>query len=136
MEAEFADRRLVLVSNGEPYKHYYVDDEVKMEKLAGGLTTGLDPMMQDVNGLWIAWGRGEADFEVVDQDNKIRVPDQAGYTLKRINLSQAEKDGFYYGFSNEVMWPICHTFISKANYEEEYWQSYQKVNQKYAENIK
>ncbi|MCC3144613.1 trehalose-6-phosphate synthase [Halanaerobium sp. Z-7514] len=136
MEAEFADRRLVLVSNGEPYKHYYVDDEVKMQKLAGGLTTGLDPMMQDVKGLWIAWGRGEADFEVVDQDNKIRVPDQAGYTLKRINLSQTEKEGFYYGFSNEVMWPICHTFISKANYEEEYWQSYQKVNQKYAENIK
>lgn len=83
MEAEFSDRRLVLVSNGEPYKHHYVDDEVKMEKLAGGLTTGLDPMMQDVNGLWIAWGRGEADFEVVDQDKKIRVPDKKWLYFKK-----------------------------------------------------
>jgi len=135
MEAELSDRRLVLVSNGEPYKHVYKDDEIEMEKLAGGLTTGLDPMMQEGNGLWIAWGRGEADFEVLDEENKIRVPDEKGYTLKRINLSEKEQNGFYYGFSNEVMWPICHTFISKANYDEDYWQTYKKVNQKYALNV-
>ncbi|MFW6001536.1 MAG: alpha,alpha-trehalose-phosphate synthase (UDP-forming) [Halanaerobium sp.] len=135
MEAEFSDKRLVLVSNGEPYKHVYKDNEVKMEKLAGGLTTGLDPMMQEGNGLWIAWGRGEADFEIVDKENKVKVPDESGYTLKRVNLTQEEQDGFYYGFSNEVMWPICHTFISRANYDEEYWQTYKKVNRKYADSI-
>lgn len=136
MEAEFDQKRLVLVSNGEPYKNIYQGNDLELEKLAGGLTTGLDPMMQKNDGLWIAWGRGEADFEAVDQDNKIRVPDDKGYTLKRIKLSEAEKNGFYYGFSNEVMWPISHTFISKANFKEEYWQSYKKVNQKYADNIK
>lgn len=135
MEAELKQKRLVLVSNGEPYKHFYQNQEIKQQKLAGGLTTGLDPMMQEDNGLWIAWGRGEADFEVVDQNNKIKVPDQAGYTLKRVQLSQEEKEGFYYGFSNEVMWPISHTFISKANFKKEYWQSYKKVNQKYAESV-
>jgi trehalose 6-phosphate synthase len=135
MEAEFEQKRLVLVSNGEPYKHVFEDGELKLEKMAGGLTTGLDPMMQEVDGLWIAWGRGEADFEAVDQDNKTRVPDQNGYSLKRIKLSEEEKNGFYYGFSNEIMWPISHTFISKANYKEDYWQSYQQVNQKYAESV-
>lgn len=135
MEAEFTDKRLVLVSNGEPYKHVHKNDEIKMEKLAGGLTTGLDPMMQKKNGLWIAWGRGEADFEVVDEDNKVKVPDESGYTLKRVNLTKEEQDGFYYGFSNEVMWPICHTFISKANYDEKYWETYKKVNRKYADSV-
>lgn len=135
METKFTDKRLVLVSNGEPYKHVYKNDEIEMEKLAGGLTTGLDPMMQKKNGLWIAWGRGEADFEVVDEDNKVKVPDESGYTLKRVNLTKEEQDGFYYGFSNEVMWPICHTFISKANYDEKYWETYKKVNKKYADSI-
>lgn len=135
MEAELNEKRLVLVSNGEPYKHVKKDGNLKLEKLAGGLTTGLDPMMQEEDGLWIAWGRAEADFEAVDQANKLRVPDQNGYTLKRIKLSEEEKQGFYYGFSNEIMWPVSHTFISKANFKKDYWQSYQKVNRKYAENI-
>ena len=136
MEAELKQKRLVLVSNGEPYKHTFENQKIKQQKLAGGLTTGLDPMMQEDDGLWIAWGRGEADFEVVDQDNKVKVPDEQGYTLKRIRLNEEEKNGFYYGFSNEVMWPISHTFISKANYKKEYWQSYKKVNNKFAVNIK
>lgn len=136
MEAELKQKRLVLVSNGEPYKHVYNNQQIEQQKLAGGLTTGLDPMMQEDNGLWIAWGRGEADFDVVDQDNKVKVPDDQGYTLKRVKLSDQEKNGFYYGFSNEIMWPICHTFISKANFKKEYWQSYKKVNQKFAKNIK
>jgi len=135
MEAELKQKRLVLVSNGEPYKHVYQNQGIKQQKLAGGLTTGLDPMMQEDNGLWIAWGRGEADFEVVDQDNKVKVPDNDGYTLKRVKLSEEEKNGFYYGFSNEVMWPISHTFISKANYKEDYWLNYKQVNQKYAESV-
>lgn len=135
MEAELKNKRLVLVSNGEPYKHVKEADDLKLEKLAGGLTTGLDPLMQEDDGLWIAWGRADADFEAVDQENKVRVPDQNGYTLKRVKLSEKEKDGFYYGFSNEIMWPISHTFISKANYKKDYWQSYQKVNRKYAESI-
>lgn len=136
MEAELDQQRLVLVSNGEPYKHVFENQEVRQQKLAGGLTTGLDPVMQEDDGLWIAWGRGEADFEVVDQENKVQVPDAEGYTLKRVKLSDEEKKGFYYGFSNEVMWPISHTFISKANFKEEYWQSYKKVNKKYADNVK
>jgi len=135
MGAELKQNRLVLVSNGEPYKHIYQNQEIKQEKLVGGLTTGLDPMMQEDDGLWIAWGRGEADFEVVDQENKVKVPDDNGYTLKRIKLSEEEKNGFYCGVSNEVMWPICHTFISKANFKKEYWDSYKKVNKKFADNI-
>ncbi|MFW6035059.1 MAG: alpha,alpha-trehalose-phosphate synthase (UDP-forming) [Halothermotrichaceae bacterium] len=125
--------RLVLISNGEPYAHEFQGEKIVRNKLAGGLTTGLDPMMQKDKGLWIAWGRGEADFEVVDKDNKVKVPDENGYSLKRIDLSMSEKNGFYYGFSNEVLWPICHSFNNIANFKPVYWNIYRDVNQKYAE---
>ncbi|MFW6238409.1 MAG: alpha,alpha-trehalose-phosphate synthase (UDP-forming) [Halanaerobiales bacterium] len=135
METEFElDGRLILISNGEPYAHRYADSgEIICEKLPGGLTTGLDPLMKREKGVWIAWGRGEADFEVVDEANRVKVPDKEGYILRRIKLSPAEQDGFYYGFSNEVMWPICHSFIAKANYKKDYWYTYLDVNKQYAE---
>ncbi|MFW5999578.1 MAG: alpha,alpha-trehalose-phosphate synthase (UDP-forming) [Halanaerobiaceae bacterium] len=137
MDTEFElDGRLILVSNGEPYAHNYDENgKINCEKLPGGLTTGLDPLMQKEKGVWIAWGRGEADFEVVDEKNRVKVPDEDGYTLKRIKLTPADQDGFYYGFSNEVMWPICHSFIAKANYNKDYWYTYLDVNKQYAEAV-
>ena len=128
--------RLIVVSNAEPYSHKYTDEGVEQEKIAGGLTTGLDPIMQQSNNLWIAWGRGEADFEVVDEDNKIVVPDEeTGYTLKRLELSSEEQDGFYYGFANETLWPICHSFTHKAKFSSEHWEMYKQVNKRYAQAV-
>ncbi|MBS3765164.1 trehalose-6-phosphate synthase [Candidatus Bipolaricaulota bacterium] len=128
------DDRLIVVSNGEPYQHIHSDEGIKQEKLAGGLTTGLDPMMKNSNNLWIAWGRGEADFEVTDDEDKIVVPDEEiGYTLKRLELSREEINGFYYGFSNSTLWPICHSFPHKANLDGENWKIYKEVNRRFAE---
>src|SRR6056297_1516997 len=121
MSKESNSKRLVLISNGEPYAHNYENGNIVCKKLAGGLTTGLDPMMQEDKGLWVAWGRGNADFKVVNEENKVKVPDKNGYTLKRVHLTSKEQNSFYYGFSNEIMWPICHAFVSKANFEREYW---------------
>ncbi len=137
-EMEFKDKRLILVSNAEPYAHKHVDGEIKQEKLAGGLTTALNPLMQETNGLWIAWGREDADFEVTDSDNKVRVPDEDGYCLKRIELSEEEEEKFYRGFSNQILWPMCHSFPEKTaldDYEEaeEEWEAYKKVNHKFAD---
>jgi trehalose 6-phosphate synthase/phosphatase len=129
------NQRLILVSNGEPYSHEWEGEKISLKKLPGGLTTGLDPLMQKEKGIWLAWGRGSADFDVVDHSNKVRVPDQDGYLLKRIKLSNEEIDNYYYGFSNEIMWPICHSFINKANFKSDYWQSYRKVNEKFARAI-
>ncbi len=127
------DGKLVLISNGEPYVHEESENGLSCRKLPGGLTTGLDPLMKKEKGLWIAWGRGDDDFKAVDDKNRVKVPDENGYTLKRVKLSKEELDGFYYGFSNETMWPICHNFIDKANFKHEYWSSYQDVNKEYAE---
>lgn len=124
---------LVMISNAEPYAHKYKDNNIVQEKQPGGLTTGLDPLMQNLdNCTWVAWARGEADFEVTDKNNSIKVPDENGYKLKRINLDKTEENGFYYGFSNQTLWPICHNFITKANFSPINWQIYKEVNKKYA----
>jgi len=101
----FKNRRLILVSNAEPYSHSKEEGEIKQEKLAGGLTSAMDPLMQNFDGVWIAWGRQEADFEVLDSENKVKVPDEDGYDLKRIELSEEEVEGFYLGFSNKISGP-------------------------------
>mgnify|MGYP006296736279 FL=1 len=132
------DNKLIVVSNAEPFTHVYQngEDEIKTVKRAGGLTTGLDPMMKNSSNLWIAWGRGEADFEVVNEENKVRVPDEEkGYELKRLKLSDDEQEGFYYGFSNETIWPICHSFPHKANLNGDHWEIYKKVNKRYADAV-
>ncbi len=129
------DGKLIVVSNAEPYTHVYNEEkgEIKTEKRAGGLTTGLDPMMKNSDNLWIAWGRGEADFEVVDEDDKVWVPNKEnGYKLKRLKLSEEEQEGFYYGFSNETLWPICHSFPQKATLNPDHWETYEDVNKRYA----
>ena len=127
------NKSLVMISNAEPYAHKYENDKIVQEKQPGGLTTGLDPLMQELdNSIWIAWARGEADFEITDKNNSIKVPDQNGYKLKRIKLDKTEEKGFYYGFSNQTLWPICHNFITKANFSPINWQIYKNVNKKYA----
>ncbi len=137
---ELSDKKFLLVSNAEPYAHRQRKGKIVREKLAGGLTSALDPLMKKVGGVWIAWGRGDADFEVLDSDGKIRVPDKNGYELKRINLSEEEIDGFYLGFSNKILWPLSHSFPEKStlnNYQdsEDDWRTYKKVNRKYSEAV-
>lgn len=136
----FKDRRLILVSNAEPYVHSREDGEIKLEKLAGGLTSAMDPLMQNFGGVWIAWGRESTDFEVLDPQNKVKVPDKDGYHLKRIRLSKEEIEGFYLGFSNKILWPICHSLPQKSvlkdySSSKNYWDIYQKVNRRYARSV-
>lgn len=110
MDEKDDERKIVIIANAEPYQHIFDEDEIKQKKVPGGLTTGLDPMMLNSENMWIAWGRGEADFKVTDEENKIQVPDEErGYTLKRIALTNDEVEGFYYGFANKTLWPLCHS---------------------------
>ncbi len=139
---DLEDRNLILVSNAEPYSHEWEDDEIACNRVAGGLTSALDPMMRNCDGTWVAWGRGDADFEVCDSGGKIRVPEDGDkqYDLKRIELTEDEKEGFYYGFSNEVLWPISHslperTTLSDFKYTKENWKIYRRVNKKYADAV-
>lgn len=132
--------RFVIVANAEPYQHKIKNGRICCEEVGGGLTTGLKPLMKETNGIWIAWGRGDEDFneKVVDKKNKVKVPDKEEvgesekFTLKRVNLSREEVGGFYRGFSNRTLWPVFHSFPGKCVFKEKYWNAYKKVNQKYS----
>lgn len=128
--------QLILVSNREPYIHIYQEDTIKSIRYASGLTIALDSIAQTCDTVWVAHGSGEADWEVVDEQNKVKIPPESpSYYLKRIKLSKAEEDGYYNGFSNEVMWPLCHLAYVRPKFDQKTWEIYQKVNKKFAEAV-
>ena len=134
MRSELGGKKLFLISNREPYMHVKDGRSIKCVVPAGGLVTALDPVMRICDGMWIAHGSGDADREVVDADDKLRVPpNEPSYTLKRIWLTKEEEDGYYYGFSNEGLWPLCHITHTRPIFRLEDWVYYQKVNEKFAE---
>jgi alpha,alpha-trehalose-phosphate synthase [UDP-forming] len=129
----FAGRTLILLSNREPYEHRRGEMGIEVRRPPGGLVTALDPTMQATDGVWVAWGSGSADAETADREGRIRVPPgEDGFTLRRVFLSDAEVDGYYLGFSNRSLWPLCHMLVQHFEYRTEYWNMYQEVNAKFA----
>jgi trehalose 6-phosphate synthase len=134
MRAELGGKKLYLVSNREPYIHEKDGPGIRCIVPAGGLVTALDPVMRVCDGLWIAHGSGDADRETADSHNKLRVPPgEPAYTLKRVWLTKEEEDGYYYGFANEGLWPLCHITHTRPDFRLEDWAHYQKVNEKFAD---
>ncbi|HCC49182.1 MAG TPA: trehalose-6-phosphate synthase [Elusimicrobia bacterium] len=129
-------RPLFVVSNREPYMHLREGKEIKAIVPAGGLVTALDPILKAAGGTWIAHGSGDADFEVTDEHNRIKVPpEEPAYTLRRIALTKEEEDGYYYGFSNEGIWPLCHIAHIRPIFRKEDWEHYYAVNKKFADTV-
>jgi trehalose 6-phosphate synthase len=97
-----------------------------------GLVSALEPVLNACDGTWIAHGSGDADTEVVDAHDRLRVPpDDPRYTLRRLWLSKEEEEGYYYGFANEGLWPLCHIAHTRPLFRAQDWQHYQDVNRKF-----
>ena len=127
---------LVVVSNREPYSHERDDDgEIRVQSAAGGLTSALDPVMQSRGGTWVAWGSGDADMAVADEGIVGVPPSAPSYELKRIPLSEDAVRGYYYGYANQVLWPLCHEDTGRMWAEPAYWEQYRAVNEQFAEAI-
>ncbi len=127
--------QMIVVSNREPYSHDFGDDgAIEVRVPASGMVTALEPVMRACSGTWVAHGSGSADRETVDRSDRVRVPpDDPSYTLRRVWLSEAEEQGFYYGLSNEGLWPLCHLAYVRPAFRGEDWVVYQAVNRKFAE---
>ena len=122
--------RVVVVSNRQPYMHVYDGDRVIWRRPAGGLVVALDPVLRVAKGSWVATGQTPADRIVVDAESRVRVPpEDPQYTLRRVFLSKEQEEGYYHGFGNEVLWPLCHTAFVRPAFRASDWQHYQAVNQ-------
>ncbi|MBI4309181.1 MAG: trehalose-6-phosphate synthase [Candidatus Omnitrophica bacterium] len=130
------DRPLVVVSNREPYMHIKTAKEIECIVPASGLVTALEPVLNACGGTWIAQGSGNADRETVDQHNRIRVPPQEPkYTLRRVWVDKDTEKGFYCGFSNEGLWPLCHIAHTRPIFRGGDWADYKAVNKKFAQAV-
>ena len=131
-----AGGQLVVVSNREPYMHQLKDGKPKLIVPAGGLVTALDPVLQSCGGLWVAHGAGEADRETADRHGRIAVPPaDPRYTLRRVWLTREEEQGYYYGFSNEGLWPLCHLAHERPQFRAPEWEHYVRANQRFADAV-
>ncbi|MDI6732184.1 MAG: trehalose-6-phosphate synthase, partial [Candidatus Margulisbacteria bacterium] len=138
VRAKLGSSSMVVVSNREPFMHVKEDQTgiVRCVKPASGVVTAIDPIMRACGGTWIALGSGNADRQFVNSKDKLGVPpEDIRYILKRVWLTPEEEDGFYYGFSNEGLWPLCHITYTRPVFRETDWQMYKKVNQKFADSI-
>ena len=127
---------IIVVSNREPYIHVRTDDGVKVQCPASGLVTAVEPVMRACSGTWIAHGAGSADRESVDAKAHVMVPpDDPSYTLRRIWLTQEEEEGYYYGFANEGLWPLCHIAHVRPVFRSADWKHYVAVNQRFADAV-
>ena len=127
---------LVVVSNREPYMHQLKDGQPRLVRPASGLVTGLDPVLQACGGLWVAHGAGDADRMTVDAKGCVSVPpDDPRYTLRRVWITKEEEEGYYYGSSNEGLWPLCHLTHERPLFRAADWDQYVKANQRFADAV-
>jgi trehalose 6-phosphate synthase len=123
-----------IIANREPYMHVHRGAEIQALVPASGVVTALEPIVIACNGTWIAHGAGTADRETVDRHDRIRVPpDNPSYALRRVWLTKEEEEGYYFGFSNEGLWPLCHIVHARPLFRISDWKQYQHVNEKFAD---
>ncbi len=136
VKTKFQDGALFVVSNREPFMHLRKGKDIECIVPASGLVTALEPILNACGGTWIAQGSGSADKETVDAHDKIRVPpEEPRYTLRRVWVEKEEDEGFYAGFSNEGLWPLCHIAHNRPTFRSNDWQAYKAVNQKFAKAV-
>jgi len=136
MENLLQKKKMIVVSNREPYMHIHDGKEIKCIVPASGMITAMEPILKACSGLWIAAGTGDADKETVNKEGKVEVPpEDPKYTLKRLWLTKEEELHFYYGFSNEGLWPLCHIAHTRPTFRIDDWRFYKKVNKDFAKAV-
>ncbi len=133
LRGELSGDDVIVISNREPYIHERRGDRIEVQRPASGLVTALEPIMRACSGTWIAHGSGSADREVVDKHDRVAVPpEKPAYQIRRIWLTTEEEAGYYYGFANEGLWPLCHIAHVRPTFRSADWIQYEAVNRKFA----
>jgi trehalose 6-phosphate synthase len=125
---------LMVVANREPYVHQRDSTgAIQVVHPASGLVTAIEPVVRACAGTWIAHGAGSADRETVDRHARLRVPpNDPAYWLRRIWLTPEEEQGYYYGFANEGLWPLCHLAHTRPVFRASDFEAYKAVNRRFA----
>lgn len=133
---QLAGDEVLIVSNREPYIHNRRGQQIEIQVPASGVVSALEPIMRACSGVWIAHGSGTADREVVDGRDHVQVPPgHPAYDIRRVWMTPQEEAGYYYGFSNEGMWPLCHLAHVRPIFRSSDWKHYVAINERFAEAV-
>ncbi len=133
LNSELMGDEVLIISNREPYIHVKRNEKIEIQFPASGLVTALEPIMRSCSGTWIAHGSGNADRDVVDKNDRVRVPpNDPSYQIRRVWLTKEEEQGYYYGFSNEGIWALCHIAHVRPIFRSSDWAQYVAANEKFA----
>ena len=137
LHRHFDGQQVIVVANREPCVHDLAPDgSIVTRHPISGLVTALDPVLRATGGTWIAHGSGTADRATVDRCDRLQVGDAAGgYTLRRVWLTRGEERGYYHGFSNGALWPLCHLAFESPRFTRSDWRHYQAVNRRFADAV-
>lgn len=137
IESRLGGTKFIVVANREPFMHRYSESgDIECISTAGGLATALRPILVTSKGTWIAHGAGNADRDTVDEHSRMAVPpDNPSYTLRRVWLTPEQEEGYYYGFANEGLWPLCHIVYKRPVFRPSNWETYKEVNRLFAEAV-
>ena len=127
--------RLIIVSNRLPVVLSRTQEGAwQTEPGSGGLVTALLPVLKDRGGHWIGWP-GIAGTSDEDEMEEVlaRASRDSGYDLHAVKLSAREEKEFYYGFANQIIWPMFHDLHTLCNFDPRYWKTYLEVNRKFAQ---
>jgi trehalose 6-phosphate synthase len=119
---------LIIVSNREPYRAERVRGSYKLEKTIGGLVSAFEPLLRERGGKWICWGRKRRGHP-----DQLKVNEK--FFIHYVPLTSADVSEYYYGFSNETLWPLCHMFLTRTHFSDSYWRGYRRVNRKFARTV-
>jgi trehalose 6-phosphate synthase len=135
LHQHLSGEKVIIVANREPYIHERdPDGGLRVLHPASGLVTALEPVMRACSGVWVAHGSGRADREASDGNGRVRVPPgEESYTIRRIWLTPEEERGYYYGFANEGLWPLCHIAYARPSFRREDFEHYERVNKRFAD---
>ncbi|HUW37078.1 MAG TPA: trehalose-6-phosphate synthase [Rhodocyclaceae bacterium] len=136
LHGELHGEDIIVVSNREPYIHVRHGEQIEVQRPASGLVTAMEPIMRACSGTWIAHGSGSADRDTVDRHDHVAVPpDKPAYNIRRIWLTPEEEAGYYSGFANEGLWPLCHIAHVRPTFRSSDWAHYVAVNRKFAKAV-
>lgn len=133
---DLKNHRLIVVSNREPYIHVRKNGGIECMRPASGMAAALDPILRASGGVWVAHGSGNADRLTVDSRNHVAVPpEDPSYTLRRVWLPKHIEEEYYYGLSNEGLWPLCHAVFQRPSFSSSHWDSYRVANRRFADAV-
>jgi trehalose 6-phosphate synthase/phosphatase len=123
--------KTIIVSNRLPLQVKTDGKNISVTPSVGGLATGMKSVHRDSNGVWVGWS-GLTDEEITgDMQQKVDKAVQKEQCVG-VNLTEDDIQHYYYGFSNRTLWPLFHYFLEYTEFEKEAWESYKRVNEKFA----